>query len=116
MYLKKSLALLATLLISSSWADTPISCNGVTITLSSAESTIEAKCRVTKLHNDDQIVSGQSATKVKSADPLEERNPAIADLSKISFIADDNLQHNCYYRNNQLLKCNTLSRKSSASN
>ena len=82
-----------------------LKCKGISISMATPESSIEANCKADKIRNDVVVANGQSAQKVKDFTTDDGIQATDVNLSKIKFIADDGSRHICYYKNNRLLKC-----------
>lgn len=89
-------------------SSTKYSCNGNQITQNTAESTLmmcknaNKQTSVDVAHdNDHNHVSGGDSDQIQDDDIQTKDNV----FDKISFISDNNIKMQCYYKNNKLTKC-----------
>lgn len=81
-------------------------CNGIRITYSSTESTIQNNCKGYKVRYDQQVISGQSANNtLHQPVGANTTQSDIASLARVKFITDNGTYMKCYYRNGTLYKC-----------
>lgn len=81
-------------------------CGGQRITKATAESTLQANCKVKKIKQSSEPTS-RTVTSIRGDNNLvvEDSDPTIANLQKIIFQTDDNQLMYCYYQNNVMKKC-----------